>query len=182
MEGNFTNPKLRGILNIKNPIELRKQYRNYVQQVIKIDDILYDDFMFRIKSNIDQTNIPPQTKRSSPPQTLEGVVAEGCTQTEEERLGIEHLIKNVESKLKHHTPVKVIKLLSFLMKHDVNKIHKGTELKKIAGLKTLSHYTLWKRDLGQYMLLLRGDKRGTYLSNPVVINALKKNKRELIEF
>lgn len=224
---NITTPRLRGILNIKDPIELRQKYSAYVQDVVKIDDILYDDFMDRIKKDIpppSATKAPSTTKaphrrksRKTAPTAKSRRRGGGATaptpshrrrhtaptakpprrrrrtstptrgaddddDNTEEKIGIEHLVKNIEAKLNNHTPTKVMKLLSFLFKHDKNTIHTGTTLKENTGLKTLSHYTLWKRSMGQYKVILGGDTRGTYKMNPIVRKALRGMKRGLINF
>ena len=222
--------KLEQILKIEDPIELNKQYKDYVTNYINIDDILYnkeEKKLYGMKDNFAQvesaprntypvrkrrkggkvsgrytapktktkrgggkyTAPKPKTKRGggkyTTPKTKQkrGGDSGGDSESDsEENLGLEHIKKNVEAKLKNHTETKLILLLSYLFKNGKNETHTGAKIKEKTKLTTLSHYVLWKRELGQYMVMLRGEKRGTYKMNPVVRYALREFKNDLINF
>jgi hypothetical protein len=172
MTNKIVNPILKKILKTKDPIELREKYRKYVENFIQIDDILYDDFIeITKKSHTTQSN-RTTTQSNRTPKQEKNEIEQGMT----------HLVTNINSKLKTHTSTKVIKLISYLFMCEKNTIHTGITLKQKTGLVTLAHYTVWKRSMGQYKILLQGEKRGTYIMNPDVRNSLKPMKKDLIEF
>jgi len=186
MTNKIVNPILKKILKTKDPIELREKYRKYVENFIQIDDILYDDFIeITKKSHTTQSNRTTTKSNRTTTKSNRTTTKSNRTPKQEKNeieQGMTHLVTNINSKLKTHTSTKVIKLISYLFMCEKNTIHTGITLKQKTGLVTLAHYTVWKRSMGQYKILLQGEKRGTYIMNPDVRNSLKPMKKDLIEF